>query len=183
MNATPKAPSKATTSVQWLEKLVGPDLHDLCDAAEAAIEAGGGFGWLKVPPREVMESYWRGVLLVPERELLVARLDDTICGSAQLWRPTRNNEAAAHRGTLTTFFLAPWARGFGLAVKLVEAVELRARQRGLSVLDLDVRETQTRAIEVYEQLGFTRIGTHPHYAKVNGVWVAGHYYFKDLKTN
>lgn len=172
--------TKAKTAVELLSKLSGPDPHDLCDAAEAAIEAGGGFGWLKVPPREVMESYWRGVLLVPERDLLVARLDGTICGSAQLHRPTRNNEAGAHRGTLTTFFLAPWARGFGLAVKLVQAVEAQARLRGLTVLDLDVRATQTRAIEVYEEQGFTRYGTHPHYAKVEGQWVTGYYYFKDL---
>lgn len=172
--------SQAKTAVELLTKLSGPDPHDLCDAAEAAIEAGGGFGWLKVPPREVMESYWRGVLLVPERDLLVARLDGTICGSAQLHRPTRNNEAGAHRGTLTTFFLAPWARGFGLAVKLVQAVEVQARLRGLTVLDLDVRASQSRAIEVYEEQGFKRYGTHPHYAKVEGQWVTGYYYFKDL---
>lgn len=178
MSAEPKA---AATAVEWLTALMPRDLHDLCDAAEAAIEAGGGFGWLRVPPREVMEAYWRGVLLVPERELLVARLDGVIGGSAQLWRPTRNNEAAAHRGTLTTFFLAPWARGFGLAARLVTGLQARAVERGLSVLDLDLRETQTRAIEVYEQHGFRRIGSHPHYARVDGRWVAGFYYTKDLE--
>jgi ribosomal protein S18 acetylase RimI-like enzyme len=169
-----------TTAVERLTQLAGPDLHDLCDAADAAIADGGGFGWLKVPAREAMESYWRGVLLVPERELFVARLDGTIGGSAQLWRPSKNNEAGALAGQLTTFFLAPWARGHGLAPKLVQAVEERAREAGLKVMTLDVRETQARAIEVYGQLGYTRWGSNPRYAFVNGRWMVGHYYSRDL---
>ena len=169
-----------TTAVERLSALAGADLHDLCDAAEAGIADGGGFGWLKVPPREAMESYWRGVLLVPERELFVARLDGTIGGSAQLLKPSRNNEAGAQVGQLTTFFLAPWARGHGLAPKLVQAIEDRAREVGLKVMTLDVRETQARAIEVYGQLGYSRWGSNPRYAYVNGRWMVGHYYGKDL---
>ncbi|MDH3596140.1 MAG: GNAT family N-acetyltransferase, partial [Rhodospirillales bacterium] len=63
------------TAVEQLTEFSAGDLHDLCDAAEAAILDGGGFGWLKPPPRHVMETYWKGVLLVPERELHVARVD------------------------------------------------------------------------------------------------------------
>ena len=106
------------TAVEQLTEFSAGDLHDLCDAAEAAILHGGGFGWLKPPPRHVMETYWKGVLLVPERELHVARVDGTIAGSAQLQRPPKNNEAQALTGQLTTFFLAPWARGHGLAQRL-----------------------------------------------------------------
>ncbi len=171
---------KAETAVGRLDAYKGPDLHDLCDAAEAAIIDGGGFGWLKPPPREVMESYWKGVLLIPERELFVGRLDGVICGSGQLVRPSRNNEAGAHVGILTTFFLAPWARGYGLARRVIETVEARARELGLEVMNLDVRESQTRAIQVYEQLGYVRWGSHPHYAKVADSWVTGHHYYKDL---
>jgi len=169
-----------STAVEPLAHFAGPDLHDLCDAADAAIADGGGFGWLAVPPRDAMQGYWRGVLLVPERELFVARLDGTICGSAQLLRPSKSNEAGAAVGALTTFFLAPWARGHGLAAKLVLAVEARARAVGLGVMQLDVRETQKRAIEVYEQLGYRRWGTNPRYALVGGRWLVGHYYCKDL---
>ena len=166
--------------VERLTEFQGTDLHDLCDAAEAAIVDGGGFGWLAPPPRQMMESYWKGILLVPERDLFVARLDGTICGSAQLVRPTRNNEAGAAVGTLSTFFLAPWSRGYGLAVQLVERVSKGAREAGLEVLQLDVRETQKRAIHVYEQLGFQRWGRNPRYAWVDGGWVSGFYYYRDL---
>src|SRR3546814_5322599 len=112
---------------------------------------GGGFGWLSPPPRQAMEAYWQGVLLVPERELFVGRLDGTIAGSAQLVRPPRNNEAQSLTAHLTTFFVAPWARGHGLAPALVARVEEAARMAGLRVLTPDVREPQTRAIEVGEE--------------------------------
>ena len=175
--------TKPEISVVRLTSLSGPDLHELCDAAEAAILDGGGFGWLSLPPRHLMEAYWKGVLLVPERELLVARLDGTVAGSAQLQRPTRNNEAQAFTGQLTTFFVAPWARGHGLARMLVEAVEAAASGAGLRALNLDVRESQDRAIVVYEQLGYQCWGRHPRYAWIDGRWHTGYYFAKDLGEN
>ncbi len=184
MNATPIMPDREpTVGVNELTEFRGPDLYDLCDATEAAIEDGGGFGWLRVPERETLENHWRGALLVPDRQIFVARLDGTICGSAQLHCKPRNNEAQAHSGQLSSFFLAPWARGHGLAARMVKAVELAAKERQLSVLNLDVRETQKQAIRVYEQLGFTRWGTQHSYAKVDGQWVAGHYYSKLLNNS
>jgi ribosomal protein S18 acetylase RimI-like enzyme len=172
--------SMPTTAVERLEKFASTDLHDLCDAAEAAIKGGGGFGWLSVPPRHIMEAYWRGVLLVPERQVFVARLDGTICGSAQLARPPRNNEAQALAAQLTSNFIAPWARGHGLARHLVLVVEDAARAAGFTILNLDVRDTQTAAIQLYEGLGYVRWGTHPAYARVDGREIPGHYYFKRL---
>ena len=59
------------TLVERLSEFRGNDLADLCDAAEAAIIAGGGFGWLKPPRRDVMEAYWRGTLLVPGRTVFI----------------------------------------------------------------------------------------------------------------
>ena len=79
--------------------------------------------------------------------------------------------------------MAPWARGHGLAPALVARVEEAARDTGLRVLNLDVRETQARAIEVVEEAGFVRWGTHPHYAWVRDTWVTGYYYYKDLHGN
>ncbi len=51
------------------------------------------------------------------------------------------------------------------------------------MLNLDIRETQERAIQVYEQAGFKRWGTHPNYAFVEGKWLKGYYYSKDLRGN
>ncbi len=158
----------------------GSDLYDLCEATEAAILDGGGFGWLKPPRRQVLEAYWKGVLLVPERTLFVARLDGVICGSAQLLGPAPNNQAQAFAAQLQSAFVAPWARGHGLARGLTLAVEEAARKAGVGVLTLDVRSTQEAAVALYESLGFVRWGTNPKYARVKGRLIAGHYYYKDL---
>ena len=170
----------AEIAIDKVDSLKTAELHDLCDAADDAIKAGGGFGWVEPPAREIMERYWKGVLVVPERTLFVCRLDGVIAGSAQLVKPARNNEAQAHAATLTTSFVAPWARGHGLARRLTMAVEEAARAAGFRILNLDVRETQTAAIALYEDLGFKRWGTHPFYALVDGKRLAGHFYVKDL---
>lgn len=169
---------KPAISVELLKSFTKPDLADICDAADAAIEAGGGFGWVRPPPRHVFESYWKGVLLVPERQLFVGRLDGTIAASAQMARPARNNEAQSFSATLMTSFVAPWARGHGLAKLVTLAVEEAARESGAHLINLDIRETQTAAIQLYETLGYTRWGVHPHYAKVDGKLVRGFYYYK-----
>lgn len=169
-------------SVEMVSQLGGADLQDLCDAAEAAIIDGGGFGWITPPPRETLEAYWRGVVLIPERVLFVGRLDGVIAGSCQLQRPPRNNEAQRYACQMTTNFVAPWARGHGMSRLLVEIAENHARELGFKVLNLDVRETQHAAIRLYERMGFVRFGSHPRYAYVRDRFVTGHFYYKELDT-
>ena len=128
-----------------------------------------------------LETYFRGVLLVPERELFLARLNGLVVGSAHLVRPPRNNEAQAHAAQLMHAYIAPYARGHGLARMLTIEVEERARELGYHVLNLDVRETQEAAIRLYESLGFERWGVHPDYAFVRGQVVRGFFYCKRLR--
>ena len=169
-----------TISVERLSRFDHNDLTDLSDAADAAIEAGGGFGWVKPPPRHLFESYWKGVLLVPERHLFVGRLDGAIAAAAQLVLPTRNNEAQAFSAHLMHHFVAPWARGHGLAKLVTLAVEQQARDKAIRMINLDIRESQIAAIQLYEGLGYTRWGVHPHYAMVDGRMIRGFYYHKFL---
>jgi ribosomal protein S18 acetylase RimI-like enzyme len=177
-----KKPKKSPLiEVAKITELSGSDLHELCDAADTAIEEGGGFGWLKPPPRRVLENFWRGALMVPERSVFIGRLDGVVVGSAQLSRPTKNNEAQAMAATLTTNFVAPWARGHGLARLLTATVEEHARRDGFLVLNLDVRATQEAAIALYEAAGYVRWATHPLYARVDDAWVEGYFYYKDLR--
>jgi RimJ/RimL family protein N-acetyltransferase len=166
--------------IERLTQYSGTDLYDLCDATESAIVEGGGFGWLKPPPRHVLENFWKGALLIPDRRVVVGRLDGVVCGSAQLSRAPRNNEAQATAGTLTATFVAPWARGHGIGRRIVLEIEQLARELGLLVLNLDLRDTQRPAIHLYETLGYRRWGTHPCYAVVEGQIVPGHYYYKRL---
>jgi ribosomal protein S18 acetylase RimI-like enzyme len=175
-DATPHA-----LAIEIATRIEEHDLQDLCEATNAAILEGGGFGWVQAQDRAVLARHFRGVLMVPDRTLFLARLDGNVVGSAQLVRPPRNNEAQAFAAQLTHAYIAPYARGFGLARKLVERVEEHAAALGFRVLNLDVRETQVRAIALFEQLGYVRWGTHPAYARVDGRTVAGHHYYKLLE--
>ncbi len=177
-----RAAPEPILGVEVVTRFEPGDLHDICDAAESAIDAGGGFGWLRAPERNALENYWKGVLVVPERILIVARIDGTICGAAQLVRPPPNNEARAFAVQLEHAFIAPWARGHGLARLLMEKAEVLARNEGFDVIALDVRATQKRAIRLYETHGYVRWGRNPFYARVEGKPVAGLYYWKDLNA-
>jgi ribosomal protein S18 acetylase RimI-like enzyme len=167
--------------VEIASSLEAHDLEELCEATNAAIIEGGGFGWVQSQDRAALARHFRGVLLVPDRILFLARLDGTVVGSAQLVRPPRNNEAQAFAAQLTHAYIAPYARGHGLARRLVARVEEHAAAMGFRVLNLDVRETQENAIALFESLGYVRWGTHPAYARVDGRTVAGHYYHKLLE--
>lgn len=167
-------------AVDRMGEFTDDDLHALCEATDAAVIEGGGFGWVNPQGRQALERYFRGVVLVPERELFVGRLDGVIVGSAQLVRPPRNNEAQAFAATLMHAFIAPYARGHGVARAMTQRVEERARALGYHVLNLDVRETQEAAIRLYESLGYTRWGMHPAYARVRGKTICGLFYFKLL---
>jgi ribosomal protein S18 acetylase RimI-like enzyme len=171
----------AAISVERIATFTDEDLAALCEAADAAIIDGGGFGWVSPPGRMALERYFRGLLLVPERELFVCRLDGIVVGSVQLVRPPRNNEAQAFAATLTHSFIAPYARGHGLAKMMTLRVEEGARALGYHVLNLDVRETQTAALALYESLGYVRWGMHPAYARVAGKTVRGVFYYKLLQ--
>ncbi len=176
---TPDRPP--TLSAERVGVLGDDDMQALCEATDAAILDGGGFGWVSSPGRRILEQYFRGILLVPERALFVGRLDGTIVGATQLLRPPRNNEAQAMSATLMHSFIAPYARGHGLARMMTEAVEDCARALGYQVLNLDVRETQEAAIRLYDSLGYRHWGTHPHYARVGGETVAGFFFTKRLQ--
>jgi len=167
--------------VERVDQLEPHDLAGLCEATNAAIVEGGGFGWVDAQSRTALERHFRGVMLVPEREFFIARLDGEVVGSAQLVRPPRNNEAQGFTAQLTHAFIAPYARGFGLARLLVRRVEERAASLGIRVINLDVRATQDTAITLFERLGYVRWGTHPAYARVGGETVQGYFYYRVIE--
>ena len=179
---TKAKPSKPVTTVELVSALSPGDMQDLCDATDSAIEAGGGFGWVRPPARETLERYWQGVMTMPSRLMFVARLDGIVCGSVQLVMPPKNNEAQSLAVHLTANFIAPWARGHGLARMMIEAAEDKASAMGFSVINLDVRETQEAAIKLYESMGYINFGEHPYYARVDEKTVKGRYYYKVIDT-
>ena len=87
--------------------------------------------------------------------------------------PARSNEAQAHLCSLTTFFIASWARGYGLAKMLIQEAEKEAKNQ-FTVITLEVRETQKRAIQIYNQAGFNKSGENPKSVLI------GHKYYSDI---
>ena len=135
---------------------------------------------MRPPSRQRLEAYWRGVVLVPERELFIGLVDGSVAGSVQLVKPSPNFEAVRFNSDIETHFVAPWGRGHGLARHLLEAAEHAAIEDGFSVMRLDVRATQERAMSLYESCGYERWGTLDRYHKVNDEMIAGHFYVKTL---
>ena len=166
--------------IENISKFCFGDLEELCDSTESAILEGGGFGWIKPPSRKTLEDYWKGVLVIPERELIIGRLDNVIAGSCQIVKPFKNNEAQKHTCSLTTFFLAPWARGFGVSPKLIQFAEDYVIENGFKIITLDVRETQVRAIEIYKKNGYKCFGSNNYYAYIRGQYIKGLFFYKKL---
>lgn len=166
--------------IELMSELSASDMDDLCEATEQAILDGNGFGWLTPPLRSVQEAFWKGVLTIPFREAYCARLEGNIVGSGQLIKPLSNNEAGNHIAQISTFFIAPYARGHGLAIGLLSVMERSATNQGFKILEVDVRETQHAAISLIENNGFSKWATKERYAWNGEKFVDGFYYKKDL---
>jgi ribosomal protein S18 acetylase RimI-like enzyme len=171
--------------IEKLTEFQGTDLNDICEATESTIldsKIGLNIGLKRSEPpvRERLEKYWKGVLLVPERQLIVGRIDGVIASSVQLIKPGPNNQTSSFAGSLDQHFVAPWARGHGFAKLLLQRAEIEAKKSGLSMLRLRVNAQLDNAILMYESSGFKRWGTLDKYEIIDGKMTAGHFYYKEL---
>lgn len=176
-------PTSSTPKIAVEKKtaLTPTELEELCIATEDAIRDGIGFNWMTPPQRETLESYWNGVLIVPHRSLFVGKLDNVVAASIQLVRPSKTKETSAFAANIEAHFVAPWARGHGLAKMLLDLAEREAAKDGFSVINLSVRQSQERALTLYREHGYTEWGTMPYYEYVNASMVSGHFFYKKLE--
>jgi len=167
-------------SVENLNNFSDLDLADLCNITEQAIKAGGGFGWITVPKREVLKKYWNDLLLVKTNILIVGRLNEVIAGAMLLSFQTTNNEAQKNIARIQSHFVVPWARGYGLAKSMIDYATKISKENNSKCIQLDIRETQEAAIKLFQKKGFTKWGENPCYAYINGSFVKGLYFLKKL---
>lgn len=170
-----------TARVERITEFRHADLTEMVQATEDAVREGIGFNWVLPPGKDVLETYWKGVLVVPERVMFAGRLDGTLAASIQMVKPGLSKETSSFAASIEAHFVAPWARGHGLARMLLEAAEREARSQGFSVLRLSVRETQDAAIKLYEESGYICWGVLPFYEFVNAKMIAGRFYYKNLE--
>lgn len=168
-------------AVESLDVISEIDLADLCSITEQAIKAGGGFGWLTIPPIEALKKYWNGLVLIKSNILIVGRLNGIIAGASQISFNLPNNEAQKNISKIQSHFVVPWARGYGLAKAMIDQAIRVSKENSQKSIQLDIRETQSAAIKLFENKGFVKWGENPSYAFINGTRIKGYYYYKDLK--
>jgi ribosomal protein S18 acetylase RimI-like enzyme len=98
-----------------------------------------------------------------DEDMIVATsTSDTILGFALMTRgpPEPCIKDIPKQVELQRLYIHPSAQGQGVGKLLVSRVEEEARRQGFENLWLGVYEKNYRAIEVYERLGFQRVGTH-----------------------
>ena len=55
-----------------------------------------------------------------------------------------------------------------------------SKENNAKSIQLDIRETQEAAIQLFKGKGFKKWGENPSYAFINGKFIKGFYYYKDL---
>ncbi|WP_051332400.1 GNAT family N-acetyltransferase [Cucumibacter marinus] len=76
-----------------------------------------------------------------------------------------------HRGRLISMYVAPEARGTGLAARLVETVIAHALEVGVTQMHLVVAVHNDTARRFYERMGFQTYATEPRALRVGGRYI------------
>ena len=171
---------KINISVDTINKLSEVDLADLCNITEQAISAGGGFGWLRVPTRTVLNQYWNKITEDNLTNLIVGRLNGVIAGTLQLTYEEKNVESRKNIAQIKRQFVAPWARGYGLAKSMIDFSEEKAKEDNIKSIQLAIRETQEAAVKLFLSKDYQEWGKNPYYAFINGSFIKGIYFYKNL---
>ena len=126
-------------------------LRALADAPEA-------FGTTLAQAQAYSEEEWqaraRRFSEMPPAAGCLAFVEGVPSGMASAFSSAGNTHAAG----LTAFWVAPEARGQGVADALVEFITGWAGAQGFSVLEADVVEDNGRAVGFYKRVGFVETG-------------------------
>lgn len=170
--------------VELLEELSLVDLMDLCDATEATMldthSFSVGLNQWQPPLKSDLKQYFKGVMVVPERKLIVGRLDNTIAGSVQVVLPHKSNKTSHFAVSLDNHFVAPWARNLGIARAILKFAEEYAKSNNYGLVKLSVRSNREAAITLYESCGYQKWGALDKYEMIGNQMVGGYFYCKEL---
>lgn len=83
---------------------------------------------------------------------LVALVDDTVAGYMGL-------QIFSGEGYVTNVAVLPEYRGMGIAKALIK----KQLENDMSFITLEVRESNTPAISLYDKMGFKNVGIRPHF--------------------
>ncbi|MCH9753543.1 MAG: GNAT family N-acetyltransferase [Alphaproteobacteria bacterium] len=176
--------SDVKISIELLEDLNTLDLMDLCDATEATMKESKNFNigsrkWNNAI-RETFESYFKGIMLIPERKIIVGRIDSTISSSLQILEPHPSNETSNFIISIENVFVAPWARKIGMAKRMMLFAEKYAKEGGYKAIKSSIPSTKKSAMRLYQACGYREWGIMEQYELVDNNIVSGHFYSKSI---
>ena len=139
-------------------------VQDFWSAVDSVARERKYLAFLEGPPINTTKDFvlhnikenWPHVIAVSDGKLI------GWCDISALDRPV-----FAHIGTLGIGVLAPY-RGHGVGKALMNAVLHKARLKGLTRIELTVREKNTSAIALYEKMGFEKEGIHKNAVRIDG---------------
>jgi acetyltransferase len=133
----------------------------LCDS----VEGGASVGFVLPLKRETAAAFWRDMLReaeTPQRVILISTIEDgSIAGSVQLSLVQKEN--GRHRAEVQKLLVHSRYRNQGLGRRLMDAIEIEAQQRGITLLVLDTIAGEL-AEQLYLKLDYVRVGEIPNYA-------------------
>ena len=94
----------------------------------------------------------------PLAQYVIAKSDEEIIGYAGYWQ-------VIDEGQITNIAVLKDYRRKGIAHKMLERLIKKAKEMKITVLSLEVRESNIPAINLYEKFGFKKIGTRKDYYK------------------
>ena len=74
--------------------------------------------------------------------LIVGRLNGVIAGTLQLSYEAPNIESRKNIAQIKRHFVAPWARGYGLAKSMIDFSEQKAKEENIVSIQFAVRDTK-----------------------------------------
>jgi len=152
-------------------------LEELSELLIQVVEDGASVGFLPPLSRGEATKYWEHVLS-PEVILYIATINGQIAGSIQLHLSTKQN--GTHRAEIAKLMTHPTYRRNGVARKLMQQAEERAKEEGRSLIVLDTREGDPSNL-LYTSMGYTQAGRIPNFARsANGELHATIFYYKNL---
>jgi GNAT superfamily N-acetyltransferase len=125
------------------------------------VASGASVGWVEPPTPEEATLWWSALFADSDAETWVARDGDRVLGTITLVRAAKRN--GPHRAEVIKLMVHREARGRGLALALMAALEDYAAAHGLTLLVLDT-ETGSLAESLYTRWGWQTVGGIPDYA-------------------
>lgn len=141
-------------------------LDDLAEILRACVHDGASIGFILPFNLNDARAYWQQNVQPGLRsgklDLFVLYDGPRIAGTVQLIPAAMPNQP--HRADVAKLLVHPNARRRGLGRSLMNALVLRAREVGRSVLVLDTRSTDPSR-QLYQSLGFQIAGEIPNYCR------------------